>query len=68
MVCKTPRFEIYRDKRLEWRWRFLAANGRKVADSAEGYNRRRDCYRGIELINSPGPGFLLIWPVVDLTV
>jgi uncharacterized protein YegP (UPF0339 family) len=28
---------IYEDLRGEWRWRLVAANGRIVADSSEGY-------------------------------
>ncbi|MFB6271145.1 MAG: YegP family protein [Halobacterium sp.] len=33
----TPHFEVYEDAAGEWRWRFVAANGRIVADSGEGY-------------------------------
>lgn len=35
--------EIYRDEKGEFRWRVRAANGRIVADSAEGYIHRADC-------------------------
>lgn len=34
------RFEIYRDRKGEWRWRLKAGNGRKIANSGEGYKRR----------------------------
>lgn len=34
---------VYRDERGEWRWHIHAANGRIVADSAEGYENRADC-------------------------
>jgi uncharacterized protein YegP (UPF0339 family) len=34
---RLPRFEVYRDTKKEWRWRFIASNGRIMADSAEGY-------------------------------
>jgi len=37
--------EVYRDRRKEWRWRLLAANGRKVTDSAEGYKNRGHAFR-----------------------
>lgn len=40
--------EIYKDRAGEYRWRARARNGRIVADSGEGYGRRRDCLRGIE--------------------
>ena len=41
----VPHFEIYRDTAGDWRWRLRAANGRIVADSAEGYASRRNVLR-----------------------
>ena len=41
------RFEVYRDKAGEYRWRLLSSNGRITADSAEGYTRREDAHRAI---------------------
>jgi uncharacterized protein YegP (UPF0339 family) len=35
------KFEIYRDKKNEWRWRYIASNGRIMADSGEGYKNLR---------------------------
>jgi uncharacterized protein YegP (UPF0339 family) len=35
---------IYRDKKKEWRWH-LIANGHIMADSGEGYTRRRAARR-----------------------
>lgn len=46
------RFEVYPDKSGQWRWRLKARNGRIVADGAEGYTRRADCYKAVERINS----------------
>ena len=43
----SMRFEVYRDKAGEYRWRLLAANGQIVADSGEGYTRREDAHRAI---------------------
>ena len=31
-------FHTYKDSKGEWRWQLKAANGRIVADSAEGYD------------------------------
>ena len=45
---RTPKLEIYRDGRREWRWRLKASNGRILADSGEGYRRRASMLRGIE--------------------
>lgn len=44
------KFEIYRDKAGEWRWRMVCRNGRVVADSGEGYTRRRDARRAAEMV------------------
>ncbi|NBR22252.1 MAG: DUF1508 domain-containing protein [Micrococcales bacterium] len=38
------RLEFYEDTRGEYRWRLVSeANGRVVADSAEGYKNKKDC-------------------------
>ena len=34
--------QVYKDKGNEWRWRKVAANGRIVAESGEGYTRYVD--------------------------
>ena len=44
---RTLRFEVYRDKAGEYRWRLLASNREVVADSGEGYTRREDAHRAI---------------------
>jgi len=41
-------YRVYKDAAGGWRWRLVAANGKIVADGAEGYTRRRDCIRAIE--------------------
>ena len=41
------KFEVYEDNAGEYRWRLLAANGKIVADSGEGYTRRDDAHRAI---------------------
>ena len=38
-------FHFYQDKAGEWRWRFVAANGRIMADSGEGYPTKRGAVR-----------------------
>lgn len=35
--------KVYQDARGEWRWSLIACNGRKLADSGEGYTRRGRC-------------------------
>lgn len=36
-------FEVYQDKRGEWRWRRKAVNGKIVGAASEGYKTRADC-------------------------
>ena len=43
-------FEIYKDARLEFRWRFKANNGKILAESAEGYNNWANCEHAIILV------------------
>jgi uncharacterized protein YegP (UPF0339 family) len=46
---KAPRFEVYQDKKLAWRWRLKAANGRIVAQG-EAHTRERDAWRAVETV------------------
>ena len=41
------KFEVYRDKIGEYRWRLLWSNGRIAADSSEGYPRSGEAHRAI---------------------
>lgn len=43
-------FEIYRDASGEWRWRLLHRNGNVLADSGQGYTRRRDARRAVDRV------------------
>ena len=56
------RFELHKDHAGEWRWRLRTTNGNVVADSAEGYRRREDCERCIEIVRSAAQA-----PVVDMS-
>ena len=38
--------EFYKDAKGEWRWRVWSKNGRKLANSGEGYARKDACVRG----------------------
>ena len=35
-------FRVYLDAGGQWRWRLVSANGRIIADSAEGYETQRN--------------------------
>jgi uncharacterized protein YegP (UPF0339 family) len=45
-------FYVYTDAARPslWRWTLFAANGRKLANSGESYNRYDDCVRAIDLV------------------
>ncbi|HYE28342.1 MAG TPA: DUF1508 domain-containing protein [Allosphingosinicella sp.] len=59
-----PSYWIYRDSRGEWRWRYDASNGRTIAVSSEGYVRKVDCERGIEIMKASSNSEVWI-PTVD---
>ncbi|MFD2586141.1 YegP family protein [Croceitalea marina] len=37
------KWEFYKDKKKEWRWRRTAPNGDIVGASTEGYKNKSDC-------------------------
>ncbi len=49
------RFELYKDKKGEFRWRFISSNGRILATPSEGYKKKVDCQNGIALIKGDAP-------------
>ena len=46
------KFEQYRDANNQYRWRLIAANGRIIANSGEGYHNSTDCDRAVALVKS----------------
>ena len=48
-VAKNPKFEIYTDKKGEFRFRLKATNGQVIATS-EGYKSTASCKNGIESV------------------
>jgi uncharacterized protein len=56
-------YEIYKDATGQYRWRYWAGNGRKIADSGESYFNKADCQRGIEIMKASANS-----PVEDSTV
>ena len=36
-------WEMYQDKKEEWRWRHTAANGEIIGSSTQGYQHKQDC-------------------------
>lgn len=51
---KNPKFEIYQDKKKEYRFRLKAANGQIIA-TGEGYKELKSCKNGISSIKKNAP-------------
>ena len=52
--CKNPKFEVYKDKAGEFRFRLKAANGEIIA-SGEDYTTMKACLNGIASIGKNAP-------------
>ena len=55
-AASSARFELYRDRADEWRWRLVHDNGNIIADSGEGYDRRATARNGLESVMRNAPG------------
>ena len=44
------KFQIYQDRKGEYRWRLRARNGEIIADGNEGYSSKASCEHGIDLV------------------
>ncbi len=51
---KHPKFEVYKDKAGEYRFRLKATNGEIIA-TGEGYKAKSGCMNGIESIRKNAP-------------
>lgn len=54
VIKKHPKFEVYKDKKNEYRFRLKARNGEIIAVS-EGYKAKASCFNGIESIRKNAP-------------
>ena len=52
---KNPKFEVYTDKKGEFRFRLKASNGQIVA-SGEGYTTLKACLNGVESVRKNAVG------------
>jgi len=53
-TAKNPKFEMYTDKKGEFRFRLKATNGQIIATS-EGYKTKASCTNGIESVRKNAP-------------
>ena len=54
-TLKHPKYELYKDKAGEYRFRLKAANGQTIAVS-EGYTTRSACLNGVESVQRSSVG------------
>ncbi len=50
----AAKFEVYKDKKGEYRFRLKAANGQVIA-TGEGYSSKDGCMNGIESVKKNAP-------------
>jgi uncharacterized protein len=48
----SMKFQVYQDKKNEWRWRLRHQNGNILAMSSEGYKARDSCMKCIQNVQS----------------
>ncbi|QYZ78905.1 DUF1508 domain-containing protein [Methanofollis formosanus] len=53
------KFEVYRDKGGEYRFRLKASNGQVIATS-QGYKSRESCMKGIDSVRNNAPNAEII--------
>ncbi len=51
----AAKFEVYKDKKGEFRWRLVASNGQAIASSGEGYTTMASAKAGIESVKKNAP-------------
>jgi hypothetical protein len=51
----AAKFELYEDKKGEFRWRLVASNGQAIASSGEGYTTKENAKAGIESVKKNAP-------------
>ncbi|MBR3861781.1 MAG: YegP family protein [Oscillospiraceae bacterium] len=49
-TAKNPKFQVYKDKAGEFRFRLTARNGEIIAAASEGYKRLESCLNGIDSV------------------
>lgn len=48
-------FELYADKRGQYRWRLVHDNGNVIADGGEGYASKQKAKQGIRSVKTNAP-------------
>lgn len=48
------KFEVYKDKAGEFRWKLIASNSQEIA-SGQGYKSKESCMEGIKSVKANAP-------------
>ena len=51
----AAKFELYKDKAGEFRWRLVASKGQVIASSGEGYKSKEHAKNGIASVKKDAP-------------
>ncbi|WP_415378641.1 HVO_2922 family protein [Halosimplex sp. TS25] len=54
-LVSQARFELFRDRANEWRWRLVHRNGNVIASSGEGYTRKHNAEKGLRSVMRNAP-------------
>ncbi|MFB6087655.1 MAG: amphi-Trp domain-containing protein [Haloarculaceae archaeon] len=54
-TSSLARFEVFRDRADEWRWRLRHRNGNVIATSGEGYTRKHNAWKGLTSVMRNAP-------------
>lgn len=49
-MASVSYFRIYKDISSQWRWSFVASNGKTIAVSSESYHNLADCEHSVSLM------------------
>jgi hypothetical protein len=52
----AAKFEIYKDKSGEFRWRLVHTNGQVIANSGESYKAKANAIGGMNSVKENAPG------------
>jgi uncharacterized protein YegP (UPF0339 family) len=55
----AAKFEIYKDKTGEFRWRLIHTNGQIIANSSEGYKAKANAMGGIDSVKQNAPSAIV---------
>ena len=61
------RFEVFRDRADEWRWRLVHRNGNIIAASGEGYTTKQNALKGLRSVkrNAPEATIVSKWETTE---